>query len=138
MLPVEINYLAVIAAAIINVVIGTMWYNAPFMFRKTWLRSIGKTAEQVAEEFSPLKPPGALAGSLLTAFLLAVFIGRSGANTLLRGAFVGLLAAVGFAAITSGIKDLFEGRPGKLWLINAGHDVVTLVIMGAIIGVWHS
>jgi hypothetical protein len=71
------------------------------------------------------------------AFVLAVFIGWTGAETLLRGAFVGLLAAVGFAAVTSGIKDLFEGRPGKLWLINAGHDVVTLMLMGAIIGVWH-
>lgn len=134
---VDVNYLAVFAAAIANVAIGTAWYNAPFAFNGIWLKSIGKTTEQVAEEFSVLKPLGALAGSLFTAFLLAVFIGWMGAETLLRGAFVGLLAAVGFAATTSGIKDFFEGRPGKLWLINAGHDVVTLVIMGAIIGVWH-
>jgi hypothetical protein len=133
----DVNYLAVIAAAIANVAIGTAWYNAPFALNRIWLKSIGKTAEQVAGEFSVLKPLGALVGSLVTAFVLAVFASWTGAETLLQGAFVGLLAAVGFAAITSGIKDLFEGRPGKLWLINAGHDVVTLTLMGAIIGVWH-
>jgi Protein of unknown function (DUF1761) len=134
---VDVNYLAVIAAAVANVAIGTAWYNAPFAFNTIWLKSIGKTAEQVAEEFSVLKPLGALVGSLFTAFLLAVFAGWTDTDTLLQGAFVGLLAAVGFAATTSAIKDLFEGRPGRLWLINAGHDVVTLVVMGAIIGVWH-
>jgi hypothetical protein len=133
---IEVNYLAVIAAAIANVVIGTAWYNAPFAFNGIWLKSIGKTAEQVAGEFSVLKPLGALVGSLFTAFLLAVFASWTGADTLLEGAFVGLLVAVCFAATTSGIKDLFEGRPAQLWLINAGHDVVTLVIMGAIVGAW--
>jgi hypothetical protein len=134
---IDVNYLAVFAAAIANVAIGTAWYNAPFAFNRIWLKSIGKTAEQVAGEFSVLNPLGALVGSLVTAFVLAVLASWTGAKTLLQGAFVGLLAAVGFAATTSGIKDLFEGRSGKLWLINAGHDVVTLVIMGAIIGVWH-
>lgn len=131
---VEINWLAVIAAAIFNVVVGALWYNA--LFNRPWLASIGKTAEQVAAGFTPLKPLGALVGGVITSLLLALLIGWSGTTSLVQGALIGLVAAVGFAVIPNSIKDLFEGRPGKLWLINTGHDLVTLVVMGALIGAW--
>jgi hypothetical protein len=133
---VEINYLAVIIAAIVNVVIGALWYNAPFLFNRPWLVSIGKTSKQVAAEASMLKPLLALVGSLVIALLLALLIGWTGATSLIQGTLIGLLVAVGFAVINNGIKDLFEGRPGKLWLINTGHDIVTLTVMGGIIGAW--
>jgi predicted CDP-diglyceride synthetase/phosphatidate cytidylyltransferase len=124
MLSRDVNYLAVIAAAIANVAIGTAWYNAPFAFNRIWLKSIGKSAEQVAQEFSVLKPLGALVGSLITAFLLAVFVSWTGAQTLLQGAFVGLLAAVGFAAITraaskissrGGLSGSGSSMRGTMW-----------------------
>jgi hypothetical protein len=133
---VDINILAVIVAAILNVVVGALWYNAPFLFNRPWLAGIGKTAEQVAADFTILKPLGALVGALVIALLLALLIGWSGAASLVQGALIGLLIAVGFTAINNGIKDLFEGRPAKLWLINAGHDVVILTAMGALIGAW--
>ena len=133
---VNINILAVIVAAILNVVVGALWYNAPFLFNRPWLAGIGKSAEQVAADFTLLKPLGALVGALMIAVLLALFIGWSRAASLVQGALIGLLIAVVFAAINNGIKDLFEGRPAKLWLINAGHDVVILTAMGALIGAW--
>jgi len=133
----EINPLAVLAAATANVVMGAMWYNAPFMFNRVWLANIGKTAAQVQADFSILKLLVAVIGALVIAVILAVFIAWAEADTLLKGALVGGLAAIGFSAATSGIKGAFEGRPLTLWLINAGHDIVTLVIMGALLGLWH-
>jgi uncharacterized protein DUF1761 len=40
-------------------------------------------------------------------------------------------------ALTFGITYLFESRPLKLWLINAGYQTVVFTIMGAILGAWH-
>ena len=48
------------------------------------------------------------------------------------GFFVSLM----FMATAIGMTYLFERRPLKLFLINAGYQVVNCVVMGAILGVW--
>lgn len=58
------------------------------------------------------------------------------AGGLLPGAYVGFYAGVGFVATSFAINDIFESRPKTLWLINATHHVVVLVVMGAILGAW--
>jgi hypothetical protein len=48
------------------------------------------------------------------------------------GFFVGLI----FVAPALGVIYLFESRPLKLWLINAGYQVVNATAMGTVLGVW--
>jgi len=130
----ELNIVAILIAAAIEVVIGAIWFNAPFAFNKQWLAGIGKTAEQVAEDASPLSIVAAIVGALITAVVLAVIIGWLTIDTWSGGALVGLLMAFGFSANTAFIKDRFEARPLGLSLINAGHDIVIFALMGAVIG----
>jgi uncharacterized membrane protein YiaA len=130
------NIWAVLVAALIEVVIGAVWFNAPFAFNKQWLAGIGKTAEQVAEDASPLSIVAAVVGALVTAVVMALFISWMGVVGA-RGALVGLLVAVGFSANSALIKDRFEGRPIGLTLINGLHDVVIFTLMGLVIGLWH-
>ena len=132
----ELNIFPIIVAALVEVVIGAMWFNAPFAFNKQWLAGIGKTAEQVAEDASPLSIVAAIVGSIITALILAIFIGWMGINTWWGGLIVGLLLAIGFSANTAFVKDRFESRPMSLTLINASHDIVILALMGLIIGFW--
>jgi hypothetical protein len=42
----------------------------------------------------------------------------------------------GFTAARFITHDAFEGRPSSLTVMNIAHELVTLVIMGIIIGVW--
>ncbi|MGB1286672.1 MAG: DUF1761 domain-containing protein [Aggregatilineales bacterium] len=130
----ELNIVAILIAAAVEVVIGAVWFNAPFAFNKPWLAGIGKTAEQVAEDASPISIVAAIVGALITALILAIFLQWMGVDTLINGALVGVLIALGFSANTAFIKDRFETRPVSLSLINAGHDVVILGLMGAILG----
>ncbi|MBL8166052.1 MAG: DUF1761 domain-containing protein [Anaerolineae bacterium] len=132
--PVEVNIVAVIIATIAAVAIGAIWFNAPFAFNAIWLKGIGKTKEQVAAEASPISIVAAIIGGLVTALILSVFMDWMGVKTLVNGALVGLLCAVAFAPNLAFIKDLFEGRPRSLSVINAGQDIVILVVVGAIIG----
>lgn len=134
--PVELNPLAIAAAALVEVILGAIWFNAPFAFNRVWLAGIGKTAEQVAEDASPLAIVAAIVGAIITAVVLAVFLDWMGVDSAVNGALVGLLAALGFSANTAAIKDQFEARPRMLTLINAGHDFVILALMGAILGGW--
>lgn len=130
----ELNIVAILIAAALEVVIGAVWFNAPFAFNKQWLIGIGKTAAQVAEEASPLSIISAIVGSIITAVVLAIIIGWLNINTWSGGLLVGLLMAFGFSANMAFIKDRFETRLLTLSLINAGHDIVILGLMGAVIG----
>lgn len=131
---VEFDWLAIAIASIVNVIISALWFNAPFLFAQAWLDSIGKSAEQVAEQASPLKPLSALIGAIITAIALSIIVSWSGAGNIIEGVAVGLLVAVGFSVIMPSVKDFFEGRTLKLTLLNASHDIVILGLMGAIIG----
>jgi hypothetical protein len=50
--------------------------------------------------------------------------------------FDAFATGLGWVAMSLGIVYLFEQRSLKLWLINAGCQVVTYTLMGAVIGGW--
>lgn len=131
-----LNFVAIGVVALIEVVFSALWFNAPFLFNKQWLAGIGKTAEEIAENASPLSLVVAVVGAIITALILAIFIGWIGGDAWYSGMIVGLLAGIGFSANTAIIKDGFEQRPTGLTLINATHDLVLLTIMGLILGLW--
>lgn len=132
----DLNIWAILVAALIEVVVGAVWFNAPFAFNKQWLAGIGKTAEQVAAEASPTSLVVAIVGSLVTAVSLAILIGGLGINTIAGGIQAGLLVAIGFSISTAFTKDRFEGRPIGLSLVNGGHDLLVFALMGIILAVW--
>ncbi|MEQ8675965.1 MAG: DUF1761 domain-containing protein [Aggregatilineales bacterium] len=131
----DINIIAVIAAGLANTIIGALWFNAPFLFNRQWLAGIGKSAEEVAGQASPLKPLSALVGALFTAYVLAVFFNTMGITDVGDGVLAGFLAGLAFSAVPAAIKDTFEGRSQGLTLINAAHDVVIFMVMGALIAI---
>ena len=131
---VPINWLALIVAAVVKFAIGAAWY-APQVFGKQWQAEIGMTQEQVRANM-----PRALVAEIITDLVLAFFliyaVRYAGANTLLQGAFVGLLVWVGFVATLTIPQVYYEKRSWRLWSINNGYLVVSLIVMGAILGVW--
>jgi hypothetical protein len=72
--------------------------------------------------------------SLIASFFLAMFIGHdAGAGF---GALAGFMAGFGWVFTYIGISYLFEARTLAHFFINAMYSVVSLTIMGFIIGVW--
>lgn len=132
----ELNIWAILVAALIEVVIGAVWFNAPFAFNRQWLAGIGKTAEQVAADASPMSIVAAVVGSLITAVGLAIVIRGMSITSLAGGLGIGLLAAIAFSANAAFIKDRFEGRPMGLTVINGTHDIVIFGLMGIVLAVW--
>ncbi len=133
MFQVNINWLAVIVAAVSTMVVGFVWYALP-VFGRSWMAAIGKTEEE-------LGGPGpayalTLIGSLIRAVVLALVVGVAPAQTVVDGALVGLLVGVGFEVTAYGATYIFSGRSLTLYLIDAGYHVVSLVVMGAILGAW--
>jgi hypothetical protein len=50
---------------------------------------------------------------------------------------VGTLCWLGFAAATSYATAMFSMQPKALWLINSAYNLVSFVIAGVFLSVWH-
>jgi hypothetical protein len=130
---VEINYLAVLVAAIIAFGIGGLWYG---VFSRPWTAATGKTEAELQLGNPAVSYGAAFAASLMTAYVLALIISLAQANTLLHGVAIGLWVWVGFVAGPNLPTYLFARWPRELYLINNGYQLVSLLVMGAILGVW--
>lgn len=125
------NWVAIIVAAVVNMVLGSLWFS-PVLFQKRWMALRVGTA--MSGTASPMLYVITAVGALVSAITLDWIIGLAGANTLVGGAIIGLYAGLGFVAPAVLSDHLFNERPYMLYLIVAGFPVVGLLIMGAIIG----
>ena len=130
---VSLNYPAILVAALVSFVVGGAWYS-PLLFARTWMREAG--LDDAALKQARLGKVFALSFvcSLVMAVNLAAFLGARA--TLAFGTFAGFATGLGWVAMSLGIVYLFEQRSLKLWLVNAGCQVVTYTLMGAVIGGW--
>jgi hypothetical protein len=130
----DINYLAVVAAAVSTFLIGGLWYS-PLLFQKAWM------------DASNLRP-GDLEGASMArifglAFVVALIMSANLAaflsgpdTTVLWGATAGALAGVGWVAMGIATLSLFERRPLNYVLVNGGYFAVSFIVMGVILGAW--
>ena len=131
----QINWLAVLVAALAFFVLGAIWYS--FLFRNAWIKSSGVNVND------PNAKKG-VAGMFLTSFILiiitciglALFISRIGSGGWMSGLKIGLVAGVCFCATAICNSYLYEKRPLALHLINSFYNIFGCVIAAIIIAVW--
>ena len=142
----QVNYLAVLVAGIVLFVLGGLWYS-PALFAKRWIALQGRTEEQMradaARSNMPVMYLMAFLCALIIAWAMAVvansFVPRlptSAGNWALRGVKLGLFTWFGFVLPTTYATALFSMKPKQLWLIDAGYNLVSFIIAGAIILGW--
>lgn len=131
--PMQFNYPAVLAAAVVSFVVGGAWYS-PLLFARVWMKEAGLSEEQLQKARLGKVFALSFLCSLVTAFNLAAFLGARA--TLGFGAFAGFAAGLGWVSMSLAIIYLFEQRSLRLWLVNGGCQVVTYTLMGALIGGW--
>lgn len=137
----EINYWAVLVAMVSSMIVGSLWY-MPSVFGRRWARlagvDIADPTKTAAQAWMPIVV-GSLMG-FVTAWALA------GASAIAwhfyEGSFLvaALVTAVllwaGFTAARFITHDSFEGRASSLTTLNIAHELVTVIFMAVIIGVW--
>lgn len=132
-----LNYLAVLVAAVLNMAIGALWYS-PALFGKSWmaLAGFGHGDAEGRASGAPRAYALTFIGSFLMAYATARIVWYAQAQSALTGAAIGLLAWLGFVATTHAANYLFEGRPVRLYGINTGYPLVSLLVMGALLATW--
>lgn len=130
----DINYLAVVVAAILSMLIGAVWY-APQVFGAQWMKLIGKKEKDLQESGSTGYVIAGL-GFLLIAYVMAHFVQYAGSNTLTKGLETGFWLWLGFVATTFAINCAFSLHPQKLWAIDAGYYLACFLVIGALLATW--
>ena len=130
----EVNYLAVIAAAVATFALGGLWYS-PALFGKAWQREAGVSEEKMKTANMALIFGLTFVLSLIAAWVFALFLGPRPPMALGLGA--GFSAGLCWVAASLGINYLFERKSLKLWLINGGYHTLQFTIIGLILALWH-
>ena len=130
----EVNYLAVIAAAVATFALGGLWYS-PALFGKAWQREAGVSEEKMKSANMMLIFGLTFVLSLIAAWVFALFLGPRPPMALGLGA--GFSAGLCWVAASLGINYLFERKSLKLWLINGGYHTLQFTIIGLILALWH-
>ncbi|MFO7325488.1 MAG: DUF1761 domain-containing protein [Pseudomonadota bacterium] len=127
-----VNWASVFVASLAGFALGGLWYGP--LFSRLWSRLTGIDGN------TPRRVPAAVlfAAAWALNFIAASGIAlQNGARTGVWFALhVGLMGALFFIAPALAMFHLFEKKPLKLWLVNAGYQVVNFSVMGAIIGAW--
>lgn len=133
----DVNYTAVTIASVVSMIIGMIWYSK-IAFGKQWIKLSGMTDHKIekAKERGMIKIMFmAFIATFVTGIVLANIIRFMRVSDLGGGLFAGFIVWLGFIATTNLNIVLWENKPVKLYYINTGHHLVTLLVMGAILGV---
>lgn len=130
----QINYLAVLAAAIATFILGAAWYIG---FSEPWMKLAGLTEEQIVGSGG-----GASAYVIsfttyvIGAYAMAILFKSMNIRTLQTGAMTGAL--IGALLIGGNIftNNAYELKPIGLSILNAGFSAISGAVTGAILGAW--
>jgi hypothetical protein len=158
----ELNFIAIIVAALVPLVLGFIWYNPKFL-GTVWMRESGMTEEKMkGGNMAVIFGVSLLLSILLAFFTQFLVIHQMGAlgmvggdptialpsydafmsdygnafRTFKHGALHGLMAGIFFVFPIMAINGMFERKSWKLTFINTGYWTVCLIIMGGIVCRW--
>ena len=130
----NVNWAAVIVATVIAFAIGGLWYSKA-LFGDTWLQEVALTEEAVNNANMPKTFGGTFVLQFFAMTALAAILGAD--SNWLDGLKLGLLVSVFWISTAYGITYLFEQRPFRLFLINAGYYVALFAASGTVLGAWN-
>lgn len=133
-----VNFLAVFASAIASMVVGSLWYGP--LFGKKFMEAIGMDSWSPERKEAEKKKMGMtyavqFVASLVMFYFLSVFMNESDMVNLAGGIAVGFWAWLGFVVPVK-LGDAIWGGNMTLFWIGVSNMFVTLLVAGAIIGVW--
>jgi hypothetical protein len=134
----QLNYLAVIVAAVVYFGIGSVWFSG--LFGKTWLAEVEKHGVRIQKPTTPQMITMMISTfvyNLMTAFGVSLLVYVIGTSTVVTGLKLGLFAGICFAATSMLTAYNWESRSTKLSMIDIGYPLLGIVACAIILSVWH-
>lgn len=134
MFETNISYLGILISAVVSMIIGALWYGP--LFGKPWMKMMGLTKKDMEKAKKKGMWKLYLANFIavfVMAFVLMHIIIHVGAVTIWEGVQTGFWVWLGFIATVMLGTVIWEGKPLKLYLLNVGYYLISLLVMGAIL-----
>ncbi|MFB6720808.1 DUF1761 domain-containing protein [Kribbella sp. NPDC056345] len=132
---VEINWLAIVPATVVGMLVARFWYGKFFL--ALWWKLTGIAPED-SKRASRRNLTQLLVANSVTAAGLAVGIGiaseATGDDSVWPALLVGLLASLTFSATTLLQHNAFELKAPKLTFLNISYQLVLFLAMALVIG----
>ena len=136
MLGSEVNYLAVLVAAVASFLLGWLWYGP--LFGKPWMKLMN--FDKNSMKSMKLSPVTAMILGFLTylviAYVLAGFISILNSATIVEGIKIAFWIWLGFIATTTLGSFLWEGKSIKLYLLNNAYNLLNILVIAVILTAW--
>ncbi|MBI4153796.1 DUF1761 domain-containing protein [Candidatus Woesearchaeota archaeon] len=121
-------------------VLGGFWYS-PMAFGNMWMSLVGldkKKMEGMKKEMDMKKTyAAAFVSTLVMALVFNVLVNLAGTDGDAKwSAYLGAIVWLGFVGTTTLNEVLWLKKPLKLYLLNNAHMLLSLVVMGLILGGW--
>jgi hypothetical protein len=135
----DINFWAVVVAAVSNMVVGFLWYGP--LFSKPWAKEMGFNLEDKERMAAMQKEaqtayPQMLIGAVLMAYVFAHVLQAFDSNSVGMAIEGAIYTWLGFIVPVKYGDKLWGGKSLKLFFIDAGYYLVALAIMAIILQVW--
>lgn len=135
-----ISWLPLIVVAVINIIIGSLWYS-PKLFGNYWMRVTG-ISMPVGEELEKAKKgmmPKYLAQfivTLLGAYMFHVVMFSTLSLTLGAAIKLALVLWLGIVVPANAGYVLWEGKPKGLFALNTGNQLVNMLVAAIVFSIW--
>ncbi len=125
------NYLAILVAAIASMIMGSIWYSK-ILFANAWIKLSGAKEMKLDVKSMIMM----FISTLVMGVVIAFLIGRLRITTPRLGFIFGLVTWLGFVATTTLGTVLWDKKPWKLYFLNNGYNLLSMIVMSLIIAVW--
>jgi len=132
---IAVNYLAIIVAAIAAMALGFIWYH-PKVFGGAWMRMAGVNPEGTPKQKMMVHMVLGLLVAGVSAYVLAHFVVVWAALTWVDALQLGFWVWLGFQVPILAGAVLWDKKPWALFYINAGYQLITMVVMALILVLW--
>lgn len=134
----DINWLAVLLAAVASMALGMGWYT---ILGNQWMAALGKTREELMPEGKASSMPFVIAAicQLVMAYFV-LLLTRSIMDTsatdiqVVDAVLVGAHMWFGFVLTSMVLNHAYQGQKWSLTLIDGGYLLAVLVVQGIVIG----
>lgn len=125
---IELDFITIIVAAIIYMVIGALWYSKS-MFGEIWMK-----IHSAKKKKPKLLLIAGFVNAIVISFFLSLLIAYLGATSTMDGIYAALGVWLGFVVTTQFPMYLWSDRSWKAFFIDIGYQGIGLTAMGALIG----
>jgi len=128
---IQIDWLVVFIAAVLNMIIGFFWYSK-WLFGPAWMKLSAFPKKEITGNYKCFLHGFIV--SLIIAFFLSFFEGALGVTTVTDGMFVGFCFWIGFVATTQIASVIWEKKSWKLFFLHTGNKLLSYLVMSGLIG----